>query len=172
MENLKNDNLRELFERFFDESDARRAEDDIRKAQEILDKYPAPEPGEVLLSRIKADIDSRLQSRQSRLQKLLFTTTAAAAAIIIFVFVGNRLMETKPKKIEVISQASLIPEALWESEDIASDDPQLSTLIEQIETVESELLAIGDAENGYNGKTDFWELENEFTESESDYLKG
>jgi len=149
-----------------------KAENDILKAEEILARYPAPEPDEVLLSRIKADIERRMQKRQHRLQKLLFTTTAAAAAIIILAFVGSRLMKTKPREVTETRYASLIPDALWESEDIAADDPQLSTLIEQIETVESELLAIGDAGNGYSGKTDFWEMENGFTENESDYLKG
>jgi hypothetical protein len=154
------------------DKDVTNAEDDILKAEEILNKYPPPEPSEALLSNIKANIGKKLQSRKSIRQRIFIGTAAAAAAIIILVFISSRFIETKPKKVTDVSIATLIPEALWESEDIAADDPKLSSLIEQIETVESELLAINVADNGHAETTDFWEMENGFTENETDYLKG
>src|SRR4030042_5448813 len=114
MDDENEENLKELFERFFDAEQAKKCIEDIEKGEQILRQYPAPEPGDMLVANIKAEIAMRLPARKATLhRRFLLETVAAAAAIILIAFVGLRFFETQV--VEPGPKVDLIPASIWES---------------------------------------------------------
>ena len=71
-----------------------------------------------------------------------------------------------------IVHGEIIPETIWESEDIAADDAELVTLTDEVEQIGSKVLAVQLDENGGNGHRDIAELEMELIGIDSDFWKG
>jgi hypothetical protein len=71
-----------------------------------------------------------------------------------------------------VATASIIPTAIWESEDIAVDDAELGTFVDEIEELEGDVLALELGENGGNGYEAIEELEVELEEIEGVFWKG
>ena len=173
MEDRNQENLRELFEQFFDAEQAEGCVEDIQKAEQIFREHPAPEPDDMLIANIKAEIAMRLQaSRAHRFRRIIYEVVGAAAAILIVAAVSLQLFEKgTPPNGEVV-YASLIPTAIWESNDIAADDEDLAVFTAQIEQIEDEMLALQSGEDTSNGDSTIAELEIELIEINSDFWKG
>jgi hypothetical protein len=172
MDDRNKENLRELFEKFFDAEQAESCVEDIQKAEQILRKHPAPEPDDMLIANIKAEIAMRLQvSRAHRLRRIIYEVLGAAAVILFVAAVSLQLFEKDPPS-GIVNYASIIPTAIWESDDIAVDDEELAVFTVQIEQIEDEVLALQSGEDTGNGDSTLTELEMELIEINSDFWKG
>jgi len=174
MEDRKQENLRELFEKFFDAEQTESCVEDIRKAEQIIRDNPAPEPDDMLIANIKAEIAMHLPAtRAHRLRRIIYEVAGVAAAILLVAAVSLQLFHQKdaPRRGEV-GYASIIPTAIWESDDIATDDEDLADFTTQFEQIEDEVLALQSGEDTGNGDSTITELEMELIEIDSDFWKG
>lgn len=166
------ENLRELFEKFLNSKEANEALEDIRKGEEILGEYRAPEPGKELVAEIKAEVGGALAGRKANaFKQTAYKIAAAAAGFIILAAIGVKLFESGSGRSGLVT-ASIIPRAIWDSNDIGADDEDLAILAAEIEQVEGEVLAVQLGEDGGNGGKELAELEMEMIEIDSDFWKG
>jgi hypothetical protein len=174
MNNRNQENLRELFEKFFDAEQAESCVEDVRKGEQILREHPAPQPDDVLIADIKAQIAIRLQTRRAhRLRWVLCEVAGAAAAILIIATVSLQLFQPKEiRKPGEIAHASLIPASIWESDDITTDDQDLATFTTQIDQIEDEVKTLQSGQQVGNSESTIEELEMELVEINSDFWKG
>ena len=173
MEDRNGENLRELFEKFFDAEQAESCVEDIQKAEQIFREHPAPEPDDMLIANIKAEIAMRLQAAKAhRFRRIIYEVAGAAAAILIVAAVSLQLFEKAPPGPGDRNYTSLIPTAIWESDDIAADDEDLAVFTSQIEQIEDEVQALQSGEDTGNGDSTIVELEMELIEINSDFWKG
>ena len=166
MSNKNEENLKGLFEKFFDPAEAEKMTEDICRGEEILKSHPAPRPADALIADIKAKISqAALRRRKINLyRKLAYRMVAAAAVIIVLVSITTKLAEkNKPEKSVTASAGSKM---IW-------DDKDLTTLTTEIEQAEEDVLALQTGQNGNGYKeTELTELEINVTEISSNFWKG
>jgi len=141
MKDRNEENLRDLFEQFFDSEQAADAADDIERGEEVLRRWPAPEPSGEVLAQIKSEMAGRLV-RSGRRHVRWFASRAAgiAAAFVIIASVWTGLQRDGGPG--VASAGSLIPSAIWESNNIAADDLRLAAFTAEVERIENELRSL------------------------------
>ncbi len=168
------ENLKELFERFYDVDKAEQAVEDVEKAEELLRSYPAPEPDDMLIANIKAEIAMRLPVGKAGVFKQIAHKAAPIAAIaaVILVAVSLRLSEKDSGESGRAMYASIIPSAIWDSDDISADDSELAIFTAEVEQIENEVVTLQRGKNDGNGERAVAELEMELTEINSDFWKG
>ena len=173
MDNRNEENVKDLFERFLDAEQAKKAVEDVAKAERILCEHPAPEADGELIANIKAEIAaSLLRKKENAFRRTVYKTVAVAAGFILLVAIGVELFEKGRGEPERLVTGSIIPKAVWESDRLADDNADLATLIAEIEQIESDLLAVQLGENGGNGHEAVTELEMELIEINGDFWKG
>jgi hypothetical protein len=173
MDNRNRENLRELFENFFDAERAESCVEDIQKAEQMLREHPAPQPDDMLIANIKAEIAVRLQAaRAHHFRRIFYEVMGAAAAIIFVAAVSLQLFQKGTPEPGEVSYASLIPAAIWESDDITTADEDLAVFTAQIDQIEDEVTALQSGEKTGNGESTLAELEMELIEINSDFWKG
>ncbi len=173
MNSRNEENLKGLFEKFLDPRQAEQAVEDLRESQRILSEHPAPEPDGRLIADIKAEIEGALLRRKANVfRKIAYKAAVAAAAVIILAVIGVELYEKGGGEAKKVITASIIPEAIWESDDVSADDADLAILAAEIEQIEGEALAVQLGENDGNGNRNLLELEMELIEINSDFWKG
>ncbi len=173
MDGRNEENLMGLFEEFLDLKQAEQAVEDLREGERILHEHPAPEPDGRLIADIKAEIGGALLRRKANVfRRIVYKASVVAAAVIILAVIGVELFEKGGGKSERVTTASIIPEAIWESDDILAGDTELAILTAEIEQIEGEALAVQLAENATNGNRNLLELEMELIEINSDFWKG
>jgi len=174
MNSRNEENLKELFEKFIDAEQAESCAEDVQKAEEILREHPAPEPDDMLIANIKAEIAMRLPARKAGVFKqIAYKVVDIAAAVIILTAIGLRLFDKSPVESEGrVVYASIIPTAIWESDDIAADDADLVIFTAEIEQIEDEVLTLQLGEDDGNGDRSVSELEMELIQINSDFWKG
>jgi len=170
------ENLKELFEKFLDAEQAESCAEDVQKAEQILREHPAPEPDDMLIANIKAEIAMRLPAGRTRrtgvFKQIAYKTVSVAAAVIFLTAIGLRLFD-KGGVEPGVQYASIISTAIWESDDIAAADANLAIFTVEIEQIEDELLTLQLGEDDGNGDRSITELEMEFIEiNNSDFWKG
>ncbi len=169
----KDENLRKLFGKLFGADEAEEATEDIRKGEQILDEHGAPGPDSELIADVKAEIGRALAERKSNaFRRAVYKVAAVAAAVIIVAAISVKLSERGNGEAETLVTASIIPAAIWESDDIAVDDAELGTFVGEIEELEGDVLALELGENGGNGYEAIEELEVELEEIEGVFWKG
>ncbi|UCG56110.1 MAG: hypothetical protein JSU70_14705 [Phycisphaerales bacterium] len=172
MNSEKKEDLRELFERFSDSETAEKAAEEVRRGEQVLGDHPAPEPDEALVAGIKLEIGARLShGRRSSARRVVWEAVAAAAVVIVLIAIGSSLFRTDNRSPGLV-QASIIPRAVWESDDIATDDLDLASFKTEIEHIEDQVRMLQSGENGKNGDIAVEELEMELAEINSDFWKG
>jgi len=174
MNGQNEENLKELFERFAGAEQAERAVEDFRKAEQILLEHPAPAPDDALIAEIKSEIAEAILPRQVNVfRRISYKTAVVAAAAIVIAAISVKLLE-KGGGSPGIATAAMIPEALWDSDDISADYVELATFTAEIEQIESEVLTLELGENDGNGDRAVSELEMELIEIEiaGDFWKG
>ena len=171
MKEQNGENLRELFERFYTSEEAREAADEMQAAERILRENPAPEPSVGFLERVESKINSRLLYREHRrrFRRTAYKAVVAAAAVIVVATLWIGL--EKGGGDSPLAYASIVPTAIWESDNIATDDMVLAFFTAEIEQIEGEVKAFLFGENG-NGDAGVDELEMELMEIENDFWKG
>ncbi|MCH8120495.1 MAG: hypothetical protein IIC00_12295 [Planctomycetes bacterium] len=167
------ENLKELFEKFLDAEQAESCAEDVQKAEQILREHPAPEPDDMLIANIKAEIAMRLPAGRTYVFKqIAYKVVGIAAAVIILTAIGLRLFEKGNGEPGPVVYASIISTAIWESDDIAAVDANLAIFTVEIEQIENELLALRLGEDDGNGDRSVTELEMELIQINSDFWKG
>ena len=175
MNDRTDENLKELFERFLGPEEAEQAAKDISEGQQILRDYPAAEPDDKAIADIKAEIGRALLRRKSAaFRAILYRAGAAVAAVIILAGLGVKLFDSGNGISEINGAASMaiIPEVIWESEDIADSDDGLAALTAEIEQIQQDVLALQLNEDTSNGTSNITELEMELIAIDSDFWKG
>ncbi len=166
------ENLKELFEKFLDAEQAESCAEDVQKAEEILREHPAPEPDDMLIANIKAEIAMRLPTGRTYVFKQIANKVVGiAAAVIILTAIGLRLFDKGNGVPGPVQYASIIPTAIWESDDIAAADANLAIFTVEIEQIENELLALQLGEDDGNGDRSVTELEMELVAINNDFWK-
>ena len=169
MNGRSNANLRELLGRFLDPEEARAAAQDIAAGEKILAKYPAPEPDPEVVGRLQSTVATMAHRRRRRIQEARYGA-AVAAAVMILATVG--VLQRYHGGSGGTVYASILPAAIWESEDIASDDPELIFFTAEIEQIEQQIEALESGEFHGNGDMALEELEMELAEMDTDFWKG
>ena len=139
MKNRNRDNLKALFERFMPASEAEAAADEVGAADDLLRACPAPEPSPEIIVGIKLRIAGKLADRH-RPSHPFFRFVGVAAAVIVVAVIG--FFGRSPQRRPDIAQAALIPTAIWESDDIASDDLDIAYFTSEIRQIETEMRAL------------------------------
>ena len=175
MDNHKSDNkedLRKLFEQFLGPAEAEQAAKDIREGERIIGEHPGPEPDGELIADIKMKVARAVLRKKATVGRRMAYRVAVAAAVVLLAAIFVSLFEKGDGKSEKIIYASVIPSAIWESEDITADDAELATLTAEIEQIESEISAAQLDETNGNGHDELMELEMELIEINSYFWKG
>ena len=155
-----NENLKGLFERFLSTEQAEEAAGDVIKGEQIFSEHPCPEPNKKLIAGIKAEISKAVSVREAKaLRRRIYEAVSVAAVFVILAAIGVKLFEKGDVRPERFAAASIIPAAIWESEDVAADDEDLAILTAEIEQIEVELLSLQLDENNDNGYETPTELE-------------
>ena len=174
MKNNKKENLKELFEKFLDSSKAQQAAEDINRAGEMLEKYPAPAPSAQLLQDIKAQVALKAAARRKAIafRRIAYRVAATAAVVIITISVGIKLFEKETPGSKASALDLTVPATTWDSNNLAEDDDHSATLVAEIEQIERDLLALQLDENGSNGLSVVEVLEMELNEINENFWKG
>jgi hypothetical protein len=139
MEDRNQEDLRKLFERFTEPTEAEAAARDIRLADEMLAAHPAPEPRPEVIIGIKLEIATTLATPSARPHRLRRVLTAAAAVVVMAILA---LIGRAPRTNPQTSYAALIPTAVWESDDISADDMDIAYLASEISRIEDQVRAL------------------------------
>jgi hypothetical protein len=166
--NNKDENLKELLNKFYAEAEAAKAKEDILRGEQIISDNPSPQPDEKLISEIKSRVSVELAKQDKRgVRTYLRTALAAAAAILIVsgLIVMYNHKTVKPTGGPIISQAGI------EDSDFTADDAELAVLAADIEALEDEILALRLGGNGTE-RMNADEIEIELLEINEDFWKG
>ncbi len=121
MENRDHENLGELFGKFFDAEQAESYLKDFQEGERIFRDNPAPEPDDMLIANIKAEIAMRLPARKAELaRRRVYRRAVAAAAVFLIAGISTMLFNGPQHGPPRLAAASLMPTAIWESYDITA----------------------------------------------------
>jgi hypothetical protein len=162
MNGYNKENPKELFEKFLNPEDATDIIDALDKAGKLLRQNPAPEPDKHIITNIKQQIEETLAARKRVRNFRNFTyKVAVAAAFIIIAAIGSTVFKKGAEETTIRKYASIIPRAVWESEDITATDADLARLTAEMEQIEDEMLTLETGRNGNNAERAVSELEME-----------
>ncbi|MEA3225741.1 MAG: hypothetical protein U9Q07_07295 [Planctomycetota bacterium] len=172
MNDRDRENLTELFERFFDAEEAKGSLEDVREGEQIFRDNPAPEPDDMLIANIKAEIAMRLPVRRAQLaRRRMYRRAATAAAILIIGAIGTLLFDGGGPVPGRLEAASLIPTAIWESNNIAIDDENLAVFAAEIDQIENEVMILESGEDTSEDASTVEEMEIELIVARNDFWK-
>jgi hypothetical protein len=163
------ENLTELLRRFMDDSTAQAVQTDIEATERLMKTYPAPAPSPATLSTIRT-LTVTAAARKHRRTQIFRAAVAAAAAVILTVLIGRH--GSTPTGQPGVNFASIIPTALWESDDIAADDLDLVYFASEIRQIEAQMRAIDSEETEIRRDSTLDNLEMELIAIETEYWKG
>jgi hypothetical protein len=173
MNGQNQENFKELFEQFLAPEQAAIAVEDMLKAEQILRENPAPEPDELLIADIKWQIEEALAARKPAWNfRSIAYRVAVAAAIIVVAAIGTRFLLKGPEDAGKTVYASIIPRAIWDTDDITTADAELATLTAEIQQVEDEVLTLELGERHGNGERAVAELEMQLIAINSNFWEG
>jgi hypothetical protein len=168
MEEKPREDLTELFGLLLERQEAQAAAQEVRVAEQMLESYPAPLPTTRTLDRIRLQMQMRSLHRH-RVSRLIQSAAAVAAVILIVAGLSRyNLRRTN----NAIGFASLIPAALWESDDIASDDVKLAYFNSEVDHLEAQVQAIENGDTDTSGAGTLNEVEMELFQIDTDFWKG
>lgn len=169
MEDHAREQLTNLLHQFLDPAQARAAENDIQAGEQYLHACPAPTPDPQTIIHIKSRIAATLARRRTVART--FRRSLAAAAVIAFAMLV--LMDSGPTRhISTLQAATILPAAMWESNNIAAEDVDLVYFTGEIRLLEAQLrdLDADDGDSDASGAVD--ELEMELMHIETEFWKG
>lgn len=166
----ENENLEELFGKFLNENDARKAAEDIMQVEKLLNEYPAPKPDAELLLSIQSRINNKLsQTKKQSSVSIGHWSAAIAAAVLIVGFISITLLNRTQH--QQTTDRPAIAVSLETEDDFLQDDSEFLLLAAQLQDIEDELTALQSGMNGYYSNIAD-ELEIELLEINSDFWKG
>ena len=164
------EDIKALFGRFFDANETEAAAQDMEAGEQIFRTHPAPVPDGELVDFIKGQLAARL-ARRRRLV-LAYRGFAAAAAVIIVTVVALLGYGPAPSGSPNVTYASIIPTAVWESDDVTADDVELIYFDSEIQRIEAEIRALesGGLDVAPAGSVE--EIEMELIQIEAEFWRG
>lgn len=172
MNKPEQENLKELFGRFMDQRAANEAAEDIRKADQLLDALPAPQPDDRIIARVKSNVAFALKQRQtSSIQWRIWATVGVAAALVIGTYLSLRFFDGL-KENRMTTLAVAIPDRVWEGSDITSDDAEIAILTAEVETLRNTVYGAQIDDSSAFGNITINDLEMELVETNGDLWKG
>jgi hypothetical protein len=170
------ENLKELLAGFMDEVSAREAAQDIEKGDELFRANPAPQPSEALLAEVRKRMVLAAKRRQViTLRRRIWASAGVAAAIMITMAAAVKLLDRQPIEQIKAKYASTTTNSIWGSDDTTADDPDITVMAAEVESIENELSGVSGVqlvENGDTDGTDIGDLETELIETSGDFWKG
>ena len=162
-----NDNLRELLGAFMSPEEARKASEDVRAADEVMMRHPAPEPSLEVLLRIKARGAAEL-ARRRRVRvwrKYAVEVVAAAAVLAVVGSVGLKFFQSP--------SVTYLPRAIWEADSIVEADSNLAYISTEIDQIQEQFRAILSPPKQEDASVnELYEMEMELIAMETDFWKG
>jgi hypothetical protein len=169
MDAEKNENLRELIEKFVDTKDVQRYIGDIQAGDRILREYPAPEPDDMLLANINAEIALNILPRKAaQFRKTVYKAVAIAAAVVIISVISIGLFE-KQNNTESVVQPKYEYASIFNSDDL--DLEFIRTGIEQLKINLMALETVSDDVDNSIDNIQDWEIQSAVISS-SDFWEG
>ena len=170
MKDRESESLGELLRRFMDAPAATAAEEDIRAGERILNAWPAPVPCDRALDELKLRMIATARRRRRSL-RLLRGSLATAAAVVVVALVG--LLGRGPADRPGVAFASIIPTAVWESDDIGADDFDLAYFTSEVQRIEAQMQALEEGETEVGVDNAAVEIEMELMQIvETEFWKG
>ena len=115
----------------------------------------------------------RLPVRKAELaRRRIYRRAVAAAAVFLIAGIGTTLLNGPQRGPVRLAAASLIPTAVWESDDVTADDENLAFFAMEIEQIENEVMALESDEDTSESDSTIAELEMELILISSDFWKG
>ncbi len=167
MDAKKQENLKELVERFVSGKEVEKYIDDIQAGEQILRNHPAPEPDDMLLANIKAEIALHILPRKIFVFRKIVYATAAAAVIIVTVL-GFGLFENRSQiepPMQRVQAASPFP---WDR----SEDTTATYIKIKAEQIQRQVMAMENAEDETDSSRAVKKLEIESAVIGSDFWEG
>jgi hypothetical protein len=168
MESRDREDLRDLFAQFMGAAQANAAADDVRIAERILETHAAPEPDPELLDGIKRRIAASLAKRRAN-RHAAYRSMTAAAAVVVLAVIG--LIGRFPANRSDVRYAALLPPAIWDGDDIASDDQQIVYFNSELQRIEAQVQALEAGEAEYAGSTALDDVEMELLAMNVDFWR-
>jgi hypothetical protein len=169
MEDRTRENLNDLLRQFLDPAQAEAAGRDILAGERLLDAHPAPMPSLETIARISGEMAATMAGRHKII--LAFRRSLAAAAVIAFALIG--LLGRGPTgPTNVFFEASILPAAIWDSDDVAADDLDLARFTAEVRQIEAQLQALDPGDDEAAGSGTVEELEKELRQIETELWKG
>jgi hypothetical protein len=169
MKNGARENLMELLQRFMDESSARAAHEEIQAGEQWLQACPAPAPEERVLAAIRRQM-AGTAPRRHRIVRFAQAALATAAAIVVLALVGQ--LGPRPTTPPRMAYAALIPTAIWESDDLTTDDLDLAYYSSEIRQIEAQVRALEADDSEIVGGDAPDEIEMELLALQAEFWKG
>lgn len=169
MVNRERENLTVLLRRFMDGTAAQGAYEDIQAGERHLEARPAPEPDARVVAGIKAQMVARAR-RRHRVVRLIRGSLATAAAVIVLALIGLPGPDSGSRS--GVSFASIIPAAIWESQDLTTDDLDIVYFTAEIRHIEAQMQALEADKPEVRGTNAVEELEMELLQIETEFWKG
>ena len=168
MDAKKQENLKELVERFVAAEEVQKYIDDIRAGEQILRNHPAPEPDDMLIANIKAEIALHILPRKiSVFRKIVYAT--AAAAVIIIAVIGFGLFENQKHHIEPPMQGFQAMSSFpWDG----SEDTTATYIKIKAEQIQRQIMAMEKTEDEIDSSRAVKKLEIESAIIYSDFWEG
>jgi len=168
MEDHTREHLNDLLRQFLTTSEAEVADRAIQEGERILDDCPAPTPDSATIIRIKREMVVTALRRR-RVVRIIRRSLAAAAVIVFAVF---GLMNRGHNGRTDAFQAAILPAVLWETDNIAADDLDLTYFTTQVRQLEAQLQAIDATEDEPAGDNTIDDLATELIQIDGDFWKG
>jgi cell division protein FtsB len=160
----KKENIDNLLSRFYPANEIEQIKIDLKEADRLFEKYPAPQVSQEVIDEIKLKI-SRRQKRA--VFSAIIVKTAAVAAVVIFgtvLLMQNINLEKPVSRTQNGYQAALV-----------QVDNNIAALEKEIELLRNELVAIRlNENNGTNGQLadSINNIDTEIIETENLFWKG
>jgi hypothetical protein len=167
MERHTREDLTELFRLWLDPKEAQAAAEDVRGGEEMLKANPAPLPAPRMLEHIRLQMRSRSLHRR-RMRHFLESVAAVAAIIAIAAGLSWHNLQRTDSGIGVVA---MIPPALWDTDDITSDDVKLAYLNSEVDHLEAQVQAVEDDDSD-TGSGALNDVEVELLQIDTDFWKG
>ncbi|HIJ66920.1 MAG TPA: hypothetical protein HPP87_01750 [Planctomycetes bacterium] len=165
------ENLDELLSRFFDEGKTHEAAEEIRAGEKLLASFSAPVCDQAVINNIKAKIRLQLKARKRRqLVRSVFDRVAVAAVIIVLAIAGVRFFPASENRQTTTSKSGV--DFNWDDQSVGNGYEQFAALTDQIEEIESSILAIRLGEYEAGSSMILTDLEAEMSEINGDFWKG
>lgn len=168
MEDQTRENLNDLLRQFLDPTQAEAAGRDIPAGERLLDAHPAPMPSSETMTRIRGEMAATFAGRHRII--VTFRRSLAAAAVIAFALFG--LLDRGPTGPTHVFEASILPAAIWDSDDVAAGDLDLARFTAEVRQIEAQLQALDASDDEAVSSGAVEELEKELRQIETELGKG